>query len=97
MDIETQRACSAGGVSGVVSDYAVSAPPNGPAAGRRRVPWDNRGTSLESQDFLDFVDLRFLEPGAIPAASTNLQRIKTVNAVSCDRRRSRVRIWKAVL
>ena len=39
-------------------------------ADRRRVPWDNRGTKVYEPDFLDFNDLRFLEPGSIPAAST---------------------------
>jgi hypothetical protein len=37
----------------------------------RRVPWDNRGTNVYGRDFLDFGDLRRLEPGSIPAASTN--------------------------
>jgi hypothetical protein len=32
--------------------------------------WDKRGTNIYESDPFDFVDLRFLEPGSIPAAST---------------------------
>ena len=37
---------------------------------RRRVPWDNRGTTFQSPDFFVFADLRRLDAGSIPAAST---------------------------
>jgi hypothetical protein len=33
-----------------------------------RLPWDNRGTSFQSEDFIFIGRLRFLEPGSIPAA-----------------------------
>ena len=39
-----------------------------------RVRWDNRGTSSQPEDFFCFEDLRFLEPGSIPAASTIFRR-----------------------
>ena len=35
-----------------------------------RVPRDDCGTSSQSEDFFCFEDLRFLDPGSIPAAST---------------------------
>jgi hypothetical protein len=70
MDIETHRAHSAAGLPGDLSQYSLSAASNGLAVDRRRVPWDNRGTKVYEPGFLDFNDLRFLEPGSIPAAST---------------------------
>jgi hypothetical protein len=57
-------------MSGDLSQCSVSAASNGLAVDRRRVPWDNRGTSFHSGDFFLFARLRFLEPGSIPAAST---------------------------
>lgn len=48
-----------------------------------RVPWDDRGTSSQSEDLFCFEDSRFLERGSIPAASTNFPATPISYVRSC--------------
>ena len=68
------------------------APPEIAAAiGRLRVPWDTRGTSIQSEDFFLFGRLRFLEPGSIPAASTNSHAEAATDGLFCGAPKTRIR------
>ena len=58
---------------------------------RRRVPRDNRGTSSQSGDFFRFEDFQRLEPGSIPAASTNFST-KAAACVAAFSFEARIRV-----
>ena len=63
----------------------------------RRGSRDNRGTRIHESGSRDFGDLRFLNAGSIPAASTNLSCSFSSSGPACGKRRHPCRSRVAVL